>query len=324
MKSALLFIYVLLLAACSNVPNCKLADGLKPFPKCQRTPPEHVWNASGGVELPYTMAQPPGKPKAIVLIFPGWDSVTGDYASLTRVLVQHGYAVYGSENRSFIYGPAKLQSNAKDWHPWVEDVKAFAKFVKAKHPGVPVFWHGQSFGAVEVLAATAEAKGADSPAGIIVHSPAYAMMPKSRSFFRSLTYGSIAWVTIPHLKLMELNHFGLTTDSNWNCQWLQSDDRLRKGYKVRFLITSTDMGISARSASNSLTLPVLAMWGGADRLTLNGIESQRKDYDHYMRCELANGSAKQYYAPAGGHLLTEGNSKEAAIHAIIHWLDSQR
>jgi acylglycerol lipase len=327
MKAFVLLPLAVLMMSCSNVPKCTLKDGFKPFPKCQTTPPERTWPGfDGKTPQPYSAALPKsGKPKAVVIIVPGWDTVTGDYASLTQELVRHGYAVYGSENRSFIYGPPVLQGSACDWHPWVEDVKAFSRFVKAKHPGVPVFWHGQSFGAVQVLQATAEAKGAEAPAGIIVHSPAFAMMPPSKSLFRDLGYGSIAWVTIPHLSLMEKMGLGLTTDETWNCRWLRSDDRLRKGYKVRFLIQSADMGIEARQNSRKLTLPVLAMWGGRDRLTLKGDESRRAEYNGYMACELANGHSTQFYRPEGGHMLTEGDkpdvsTKKAAITAIVNWL----
>lgn len=83
------------------------------------------------------------------------------------------------------------------------------------------------------------------------------------------------------------------------------------------------MGIVARQASRTLALPVLAMWGGADRLTLRGDESKRKEYDCYMRHELADGRAEYFYRADGGHLLTEGSTREAALRAISRWLDAQ-
>ncbi|MEO6741632.1 MAG: alpha/beta hydrolase [Chthoniobacteraceae bacterium] len=293
-----------------------------PFPKCQTNPPAHKWPAMGGVMLPYMLALPAGKPRGVVLLVPGWDSVTGDYAPITRELVRHGYAVYGSENRTFAYGPPDMQGTARDWHPWVEDVKAFSRFVKARHPGVPVFWHGHSFGAVEVLQAAAEASGSAAPAGIIVHSPGFALMPERKNFLRGVLYGSVAWATFPQVSQAEKKSLLPTLDELWNCRWLHSDDRLRQGYKVRFLITSTDMGIAARPTSRTLTLPVLAMRGGKDRLAINGDESQRSEYDGYMTHELAGGRAEQFYRAEGGHMLHEGSTQRAALRAITCWLDA--
>ena len=314
----------LLLAACAsdNQPKCQLPAGVKPFPKCHTNPAKHEWCATSGVRLPYMLALPGGKSRGVVILVPGWDSVTGDYAPITRDLVRHGYAVYGSENRTFAYGPPNLQGTARDWHPWVEDVKAFSRFVQARHPGVPVFWHGHSFGAVEVLQAAAEAAGGDTPAGIIVHSPGFALMPERKNFLRGVLYGSVVWATFPQVSQAEKKNLLPTTDCLWNCRWLHSDDRLRQGYKVRFLITSADMGILARHTSRTLRLPVLAMRGGKDRLAINGVDSQRSAYDGYMTHELAGGRAEQFYREEGGHMLTEGSTQQEALRAITRWLDT--
>ena len=315
----------LLFAGCAsdNQPKCKLPAGVKPFPKCQTNPLAHQWRATGGVMLPFMSALPPGKPRGVVLLVPGWDSVTGDYEPITRDLVRHGYAVYGSENRTFAYGPPNMQGTARDWHPWVEDVKAFSRFVQARHPSVPVFWHGHSFGAVEVLEAAAEVSGGNAPAGIIVHSPGFALMPERKSFLRGMLYGSIAWMTFPQVSQAEKKNLLPTTDCLWNCRWLHSEDRLRQGYKVRFLITAADMGIAARRTSRTLALPVLAMRGGKDRLAINGNESQRAEYDSYMTRDLAGGRAAQFYSEQGGHMLTEGGTRQAALRAITRWLDAR-
>ena len=312
----------LFLASCSNAPKCTLSDGLKPFPKCQTTPPKHEWSGFQGAKLPYLEALPQGKPRAVVIVIPGLDGVTGDYQSLTKELVRHGYAVYGTENRSGVYGPDKLQGTARDWHPWVEDVKMFSKFVKAKHPGVPVFWQGHSFGAVEVLAALGELKGAEMPKGVIIHSPGYFFMQdKGINGFKLFAHLAGGY----HIsKLKSGDNVQITSDPNWNCQSERSDDRLGKGYDGHYFIEAFKIGQAARQASQSFTIPVLALWGGKDTVAIGFTESLRPDYNSYMACELASGKADHAYFSEGAHLLTEGDAKDstkkAAIAAILKWL----
>ena len=89
----------------NNTPGSQLPPGVDALPKCHTTPPERTWQSFDGTALPFTVALPQTPPKAIVIIVPGTDCVTGDFSSITDALVTKGYAVYGCENRTFSYGP---------------------------------------------------------------------------------------------------------------------------------------------------------------------------------------------------------------------------
>lgn len=303
-----------------------LPSGVSPFAPCHDDPPKLIWRSFDGTELPYLMRLPELQSiRSIVLIVPGTDSVTGDYHSITEELLRHGHAVYGCENRTFRYGPGPdyRRGNPMDWPTWVKDLRGFAHFVKARHPGVPVFWHGHSFGAVQVLQTAAESSGEDVPNGLIIHSPGFGLMFKQATFLRGLCYGIAAWLRVPWVRLTETGNMPMTDDLLWDGRWKHSKDRLRHGIKVRYFIKAADMGIAARNSSTQLKMPVLAMWGGKDRQGLGGDEKLRAEYDHYMRHELAGGKAKLFYRDEGVHLLTEGSTKSDALAAIISWLDKQ-
>ncbi len=306
----------------SNKPVSQLSPGDHALPKCHETPPKHTSESWDGVKLPYMVALPETKPKAIMLIVPGTDCVTGDFSSLTIALVAQGYAVYGCENRTFSYGPEpeSKKGNPRDWHPWVKDLQGFSRFVKTLHPGLPIFWQGHSFGGVQILQTAAECTGEDVPDGLVVHSPGFGLMFKKATFLRGLSYGIISWLRLPWLRLMDTCDMPLSTDPEWDCRWQHSEDRLPHGFKVRYLINAANMGIAARNSSPKLTMPVLALWGGKDRMGLGGNDKLRAEYDHYMRHELASGHATQFYCGDGGHLLTEGATKQAALDEIIRWL----
>lgn len=310
----------------SNQPRCQLPAGVLPLPRCHGTSPYLLWRSDDGIELPY-IKELPGKhpPRAVVLHVPGTDTVTGDFASVTSELVNSGFAVYGCENRTFRYGPGEDSSkgDAVAWEPWTRDLRGFSRFVRGLHPGVPIFWHGHSFGGVQVLQTAAMSAPDEAPDGLIVHSPAFGMMFKKATFWRGLRFGIIAWLRVPWTRLMETSNLPMSDDPVWDCRWKHSEDRLRQGIKVRFFIHAANMAIQARNSSPHLTLPVLAMWGGRDRMGLGGKETLRAEYDHYMRHELAGGTAALFYCERGHHLLTEGSTKADAIATIVSWLNSQ-
>ena len=309
-----------------NQSCCPLPPGVAPFPRCHDDPPKHVWRSFDDAELPYTVRLPESQSvRSVVLIVPGTDSVTGDYNSITEELLRHGHAVYGCESRTFRYGPGPdhRRGNPSDWPTWVKDLQGFARFVKTQHPGVSMFWHGQSFGAVQVLQTAAEATGDDVPDGLIIHSPGFGLMFRKATFLRGLKFGIFAWLRVPWVRLIELGNMPMTDDPVVDGRWKHSEDRLRQGIKVRYFIKAADMGIAARNSSPKLTMPVLAMWGGRDRQGLGGNEKLRAEYDHYMRHELAGGKATLFYREAGVHLLTEGSTQQEALDAISSWLEAR-
>lgn len=308
-----------------NTPRDPLPEGVAALPPCHANPPDQVWRSFDGVELPYLKVSPEGVPlRGLLIIVPGTDGVTGDYDSITQAVLALGFAVYGCENRTFRYGPGpeERKGDTRDWRPWVEDLLGFSSFVRAEHPGLPVFWHGHSFGGVLVLqaAAEAEAGGKVLPDGLIVHSPGFGMMFRKATFWRGLKFGLVAWLRVPWVRMTETGNMPMSDDPVWEARWKHSADRLRQGIKVRYFIQAANMAILARNSSSGLALPVLALWGGLDRMGLGGKESLRAEYDNYMRHELAGGKATLFFAPTGLHLLIEGSCKAAALEAISDWL----
>jgi len=321
MKHLTLLLLALLLASCSNTSARQLPPGVNPFPKCHDPKPAYEWPSCDGTKLPYIEALPnSGKPKAVVILATGLDGVTGDYASITQELTKHGYAVYGIENRSTMYGPEKEQGNPHDWRPWVADFRGFNQKVRTLQPGLPVFWHGHSFGAVTALAALHELPKAEMPKGLILHSPGYALMQKSNVFEAALGR-CFGWVRFPHITLMELGKLQIIQDETWDLQWKKSDDRVRAGIAVRYVTQARKMGRYADAQACNLPVPTLALWGKADNLA-RGIGSKDK-YLRFMNSTLHGVSIVRKEFAEGGHILTEGVTKTQALRAIVDWLDQQ-
>lgn len=293
------------------------------MPRCHATPPEKIWTSFDGTRFPYAANLPAdgAKPRAIVILVPGWDAVTSDYVFLIDHLVRSGYAVYGSENRTQVYDPVRSRhGNPEDWRDWVRDLQAFTQLVERKHPGVPVFYHGHGFGAIVAMQAAAESRAAGSPRGIIAHSPGFPLMSADGKAFSSLLMRSVAWVRLPHVMLFDLTGRLPTADDVFNARWLHSPDRLPEGYKVRFLIMAARLGHEARLSSRHLELPVLALEGARDPVVARN-DRERCAYHAYLDDELAGGRATLKRYANGSHTVIVGETREQALDDITTWLD---
>lgn len=322
-------IIVFFFSNCASVgPNssqCKLPPGVAPLPPCHK-PGDPTWQTFDGTKLPYVEVTPPlGAEKAVVIVVPGWDAVTGDYLHLMEGLAAKGYCVCASENRAERYDPVEARrGEAVPWHDWVADLTAFTEWVAKRHPGKPIFYHGHSFGTLIVIEAEAEAeKRATGPhvQGVILHSPAFPMLDKD-PLAPSVTIGRLlSFVRIDQVSWSEAQHVGPVGDEVDNCRWFESSDRLKKGYSLGFLIKTVELGHAARRSSHDLRVPVMAMEGLRDRVVAP-VPRVRKEYHDYLTQELCGGHATVKVYPEGFHLITEGASRNQAMADVVAWMNA--
>lgn len=309
---------------------CPLEESAKPAHDLAAT---RKWESHDGTQFPYLEALPKSgkKPKAVVILVPGWDGTTGDFRPLTRALVRRGYAVYGTENRYQRYDPVALRHGwVSDWHAWERDLRAFTGRVRQWCPGVPVYYHGHSMGCLIALQAAAGPEPLVD--GLILQSPAIALMPDHEPAGMRALRALLFWVRPPHLLAMNTFHFNLTGDAKWDCAWMASSDRVHAGYTGRFFNEASRMGHEALGTSRKLRLPVLALEGDKDQAAtvitkpgrlrqyiLEDLHADGRGYDASYLC----------YAE-GHHLMTAGDVADAkgrfvredVIDDIVRWLDA--
>lgn len=335
MKTLLLLCLAVCCVGCSalNHPSCRLPGtdhvSLPAHPKPYRPEP---WG-TGDQAFPYSVWTPhaPRSVKAVVILVPGWDGTMRDYEVLAEHLRAHGYAVYGSEQRTGVYDPVKSQrGNPDDWQNWVRDLQGFTAFVRHKHPGVPFYYHGHSFGTMVAAQTAAQSSGTGRPAGIILQSMAMPFLIEKENAFKGALFGAFAWVRVPQLALGDLAKLGPTGDPTLNCQWMHSEDRLAEGYKVRYFLEAAKLGHRVWETSEKLTLPVLALEGEQDNVVAPK-PADKWAYDQFLRYHLRGGRAEviRYHdgyhtmtiPPAGNPALDRTTAK--ALGDITHWLDRQ-
>lgn len=262
---------------------------------------------------------------------PGWDGTIADYRVLAEHLRAHGYAVYGSEQATGVHDPvAKRRGHPRHWPEWVRDLQDFTSFVAQRHPRLPLFYHGHSFGTLVAAQTTAAAKVAHRPAGLILQSVAMPFLIERESALADVFMGAASWMRVPHLALIEATGRGPTGDATLNCQWLRSEDRLRIGYKVGYFHEAAKLGHQVWQTSQKLTLPVLALEGERDNVVAPK-PADKARYHRFLSERLRGGQADVLPYPDGYHTMTitpTGNpalnrTTEKVLRDITHWLDRQ-
>lgn len=314
--------------AAINRPACALAPGVEPAEPAHRKPYQpKPWQASDAA-FPYSVWLPEQgrRSKAVVILVPGWDGTIIDYKTLAEHLAAHGYAVYGSEQRTGIYDPvSSRRGNPRAWHEWVRDLQEFTDIVREKHPGIPIFYHGHSFGTLVATQTAAEAS--HPPDGLILQSMSMPLLIEKESAVKGALIGAFAWVRVPHLQLAG-ERAKPTGDDTLNCQWLHSEDRVTEGYKVRYFLQAARLGHQARLSSHTLKMPVLALEGGKDGVVAP-TPKDKLAYDRYLRTELSGGRAEVITYGDGYHTMTIPRTGDAALDRtsdqalsdITSWLD---
>jgi len=126
------------------------------MPGCQ-----HGWfESTNGLQLHYRKFLPKGKPKGVVVFQHGIQTHSGksfilegrklNMALHSDVLTKAGYALYGLDMLGHGYSEGD-RWYIPDWIINRDDLDNFARFASEKHPGVPLFLEGESYGGTLVL-----------------------------------------------------------------------------------------------------------------------------------------------------------------------------
>ena len=108
---------------------------------------EERLDGAGGLRIFVRSWRPATKPKAVVVIVPGFNSHSGQYLWVADQLVSEGFAVYAMDLRG------RGQSDGErfyvnDISEYTADVDLAVKLAKSREPGLQIFIFGHSAGGV--------------------------------------------------------------------------------------------------------------------------------------------------------------------------------
>jgi len=292
---------------------------------CPEGPPS--WSASDGRRLAYRKWAPASaEPRAVIVAAPGWNGTACDAEPLGRRLAKRGIAVYSVSMRGqhgdLSAAARRAKGNVDSGQLWESDLAEFTEWVHRRHPGTPLFLYGQSMGALTTMLVSMheERDGGVKPRGVILHSPAVAMMypwPVVRVF----TDGMRA--LYPHRLLFSIGLIpgdkpALTNNPKFDLYWGVSRDRVRPGYTWAFFDESLRLGARARNAAEHLHRPVLVLTGDQDPIGTAGVGQEA--FARLMRI-IPSPEKQRRRFPNGYHDLFHDSNAEAAVKCIGDWVE---
>jgi len=323
-------VWLLLLAIAAFTSGCAHTDYSATYilgrSLCPEGPP--AWTASDGRRIMVRTWGPIiGQTRAIVIAVPGWNATAGDIEPLARYLAPRGIRIYSSgirgQHGDLTARASHTQGDITDGRLWTRDFCEFTAWVRSRYPRTPFFFYGESMGALIVLTAidAAPPGHGGQPRGIILHSPAVAMMyaaPPTRSFtsFMRALYGDRLLFNIG---LISGEKPTLTSDTAFDRIWAESSDRVSPGFTWRFFDEALKLGLRARAAAARLRLPVLVLTGDKDPIGTAGVGQHA--FTALMN-SIPSPSKQRIRFPDGYHDLLHDKNKPRALQSIATWIDS--
>jgi acylglycerol lipase len=205
---------------------------------------------------------PEGEPKAVLLIVHGLAEHSGRYMNLVNRFVPLGYAVYGIDH----LGHGRSEGRrlyVERFADYTVPIKAYAAMVRCWQPGRPVFLVGHSMGgligATYLLAHQAELAGA------ILSGPA--IKPPGDIAAATIFAGRVLSVLFPWVGIVSRTTPEDISRDPAVVEAYVADPLVYQG-KITARLGAEMLGAMerVRSEAGRITLPLLIVQGGADRL----------------------------------------------------------
>jgi acylglycerol lipase len=260
-------------------------------PPAAPSPTDKFILADDGIKLPFRSWLPPAgtEVKAAILGVHGFNDYSNAFAMPGEAMAKDGIATYAYDQRGF--------GQAPDRNFWpgrrilAEDLATASRYVRSRHPGVPLYLLGESMGgAVVIVAATGET-GAPRPVadGVILAAPAV-WGRETQPWYQPLLLAMVDRIAPDYV----LYGRGLKIYPSDNIEMLRAlarDPMVIKGSRVDTLYGLVDLMDAALASIGRLDLPTLYLYGDRDELVpkypteiaicrlLAGAEGRNQDRD---------------------------------------------
>lgn len=322
---ALTLLVAVVAASCAQ-REAPVARRLGP-PLCKEGPPS--WQTSDGRQLMYrTWGPAHGVPRAIVVGVPGWNGTAGDMKPLGRYLAQRRIRIYSTgvrgQHGDLSAASERTKGQIDDGRLWERDFREFVEWVQRRHQGIPVFLYGQSMGSLTAMRVLSETNqsGPIKPSGIILHSPAVAMMYASPVLrigvgrLRSFNPKGLLF----NVGLISGEKPALTNSAKFDRYWGLSEDRVRPGFSWSFFDETLKLGARAQGAAASIEVPVIVLTGEKDPIGTAGVG--QRAFARFLRSVPSQEKEWQRFED-GYHDLIHDSNTPRAVQCVGDWLDRQ-
>jgi len=223
---------------------------------------EGGFTSRDGLNLFYQSWLPEAEGKAVLLVVHGWAEHSGRYTNLVDHFIPGGYLVYALDHRG--HGRSEGKPGYVDrFTDYLDDLKTFFDVVRGRHGDIPIFLVGHSMGGT--IATAYSIRHQHEVAGLILSGASLKLGSSLSSAL--LPFARILSLLVPKLGITALDASAICQDGAVVEAYV-SDPLVYRGkitcrFGAEMLLTLRSLPAQVRG----LTLPVLIMHGGADRLS---------------------------------------------------------
>jgi alpha-beta hydrolase superfamily lysophospholipase len=263
----------------------------------------------GGLNIFTRSWQPKGKPRAVVVIVPGFNSHSGQYLWVAEQFAARNLAVYALDlrGRGRSDGERFYVDKVEDY---VDDVASFVNIAKAENPNLPIYVLGHSAGGV--VSSVYALDHQDEINGLICESFAYELpVPDLVLLFLK----GLSHIT-PHTHVFSLNNKDFSRDSS--VVESMNNDPLIKGESQPAQTAAAMIRADERLKKGfpTITLPLLILHGTEDKAT------KPSGSQHFYEQAGSRDKTLKLYE---GHFhdLLNDIDKEVVMMNILNWIDAR-
>ncbi|MCB1094161.1 MAG: alpha/beta fold hydrolase [Verrucomicrobiae bacterium] len=297
-------------------------------PRFPAVPPDRLaWTAADGKPLPYTRwpareSDVANQPSCVFICVHGLSGAASDFWALGKYFgEQRDAVVYAMELRGQGNDPDKrMQGDIRAASVWIEDLSTFTAQVKARHPGVPVFWYGESMGALIALHAMAEpanrSAGHPPADGLILASPVVALrqMPAPwkvaivRSLMRLAPGMRVSLESLGDRSVREQNVTSATTHK----EQMEKTPHYVETFTFRLFREVEKLIRTSNTAGAAIASPLLVFY------TPHDVFTSKEQVERFVEGAGTVDKAKVFF-PDSYHLILHDKDRDQLLDQLRSW-----
>ncbi|MEQ1620253.1 MAG: lysophospholipase [Methylococcales bacterium] len=267
-----------------------------------------------GAHLPLRHWQSKTPPRAIIVALHGFNDYSRFFDQAGQFFSNQGVACFAYDQRGFGAAPKRGQWAGSD--AYINDLKAFVRLLKDRHPELPIYLVGESMGGAVILSSLAQSPMLEI-SGVILAAPAL-WARSTMPWYQTALLWTLAH-TAPWLTLTGESVKILPSDNIPMLQAMYKDPWVIKGTRVEAIYGLSDLMDQAFASSSFLHGKVLMLYGEKDQVI-----PKQPTYAFLQQLFQSGSDNTVAFYPQGYHMLLRDLQAQTVWQDIKVWIDTRQ
>lgn len=260
--------------------------------------------------------------KGIVIGVHGLSGAASDFWPFGQRASAAGWKVYAYELRGQGNDPdAASRGDIRTRWQWVEDLAGFTAAVRRRHPGLPIFWYGESLGSLIILqTATHRPELVKHVDGVILSCPVVGLrvkLPPLREAVIKTAMRLVPWYKVPIEKLggVRAEDIFITAGTSVGKNMLTTPHYV-PAFSLRLFRQINKFIEGSGQTAQKWRLPLLVLY------TPNDVLTSREQVEAFFAKVPVADKTKRFY-PNCYHLLLHDVDRERVLKETMAWMEAR-